>query len=401
MSTVVGEGRGRGSAQRVRLLKFISLFGMGGTERQAVALARALDPSRFELRMACGRRWGQLLEEFETLGVPLAEYRIHRLYGPHALRQQIRLARDLRRNRIQVMHTYNFYPTVFAVPVARLIGVPAIVVSIRDIGVYLSPRQRLVQRVVCRLAHRIVANAEAVRDWLMAEGYDPGKITVIRNGLGLERSRFVSPNGNGHIRREFRLPVDCPVVAVVSRLRPLKGLEDFLEAAALIARRVPNTRYLLVGEGHVVRDSGIVPDLEYQRALEARVRRLGLGERVVFAGFRPDVPEVLAEVTVSVLPSLSEGLPNVLLESMAAGVPVVATRVGGNAEIVDDGRTGLLVPARDPAALADAICKILERPGMAANFGQAGQRRVTEHFSLERMVGETERLYLSLLERAR
>ncbi len=380
--------------ERVRLLKLLTVFGMGGTERQAVALGRALDPSRFELHVGCLRRWGHLLEEIETLGVPLAEYRIDRLYGPRALRQQVRLARDLRRNGIQVMHTYNFYPTIFAVPVARLIGVPVIVVSIRDTGVYLSPWQRRAQRAVCRLADRILVNAEAVRQWLVADSYDPGKITVIRNGIDL--SRFASSNGAGHVRRELGLPAGAPIVAVLSRLNPLKGLEDFLEAAVLVAGRVPHARFLIVGDGHLVRDGAVVADLDYRQTLEGHARRLGLGEHVVFTGLRLDVPEVLSEVAVSVLPSLSEGLSNVLLESMAAGVPVVATRVGGNPEVVEEGRTGLLVPPRDSAALAGAICQVLEDAGTAARFGRAGRQRVAEQFSLERMVSETERVYLGL-----
>jgi glycosyltransferase involved in cell wall biosynthesis len=309
----------------------------------------------------------------------------------------LRLSRQLRRDRIQVLHTYNFYPTVFAVPVARLLGVP-IVVSIRDIGVYLSPRQRRVQRLVCRLADRIVANADAVKQWLVAEGYDPAKITVIRNGIELERFAGVGPNG--HLRRELGLATSDRIVAVLSRLVPMKGIEDFLDAAPLVARQVPTARFLIIGDGHIVKDGAVVPDLAYRRTLEQRAQLLGLGDRVVFAGLRLDVPDLLASVAVSVLPSLSEGLSNVLLESMAAGLPVVATRVGGNAEVVEDERTGLLVPPRDPTALAQAICRLLESQDLAASFGRAGRRRVAEHFSVARLVADTEQLYESLLGKA-
>jgi glycosyltransferase involved in cell wall biosynthesis len=177
----------------------------------------------------------------------------------------------------------------------------------------------------------------------------------------------------------------------------VKGLEDFLDAAALVARRNGAARFLIVGDGHVCRDGAVVPDAEYRQALEARARRLGLGDRVVFTGVRLDVPEVLAQVAVSVLPSLSEGLSNVVIESMAAGVPVVATRVGGTPELVEEGRTGLLTPPRDPVALAGAICRVLEDRELASRFGQAGRRRIAEHFSLERMVRDTEGLYERLL----
>src|SRR5439155_1397923 len=139
----------------------------------------------------------------------------------------------------------------------------------------------------------------------------------------------------------------------------------------------------------------------YKEELLSHAIRLGLRDRVVFTGFRDDVADVLSEVAVSVLPSLSEGLSNALLESMAMGVPVVATRVGGNPEAVEEDVTGLLVPPRDPAALAEAICRLLENHRLASRFIQAGRQRVVERFSLERMVQETERLYLKLLNGSR
>ena len=384
--------------QRINLLYLIPGFGMGGTERQVVALARVLDRARFDLRVACLRRWGHLLDDIEALGVPVTEYGIDRLYGPRTLRQQLHFARALRRHRPHIVHVYNFYPIVFGVPITRILRVPTIV-SIRDTGVYLTPWQRRVQRAVCRLADRIVANAEAVRQWLLAEGYDARKIHVIGNGLDV--SPFTATNGNGHVRRELGLRTDAPVVAVVSRLSRQKGLEDFLEAAALVAPRLPAVQFLIVGDSHLVRDGRVVPDVAYRQALVAHATRLGLGDRVVFAGFRRDVAQVLSEVTVSVLPSLSEGLSNVLLESMAAGVPVIATRVGGNPEIVEDGRTGMLVPPSDPAALAGAMCAVLENPERSGALCLAGRRRIAERFSIERMVRTTERFYLDVLETAR
>jgi glycosyltransferase involved in cell wall biosynthesis len=138
----------------------------------------------------------------------------------------------------------------------------------------------------------------------------------------------------------------------------------------------------------------------YRDGLEAYAAALGLGQRVVFTGFRRDVPALLSAVSVSVLPSLSEGLSNVVLEAMAAGVPVVATSVGGTPEIVDDGVTGLLVPPRDAGALADAISSLLTDPARRQTIGEAGRRRVEERFSLEAMVLATEQLYERLLREA-
>jgi glycosyltransferase involved in cell wall biosynthesis len=385
-------------AEAVRVLQFLSVFAMGGTERQVVNLAQGLDRSRFDLHFACFERWGDFLADIEATGGPLAEYRIDRLYGGKTLRQQFRFARDLRQSHVDIVHTYGFYANVFAIPAARLARARVIVASIRDIGDHLTPAQRRVQRLACRLADAILVNAEAVKHWLVGEGYDGDRITVIGNGVTL--SRFGLKDGAGGRRRELGFPPEAPLVAVFCRLTPLKGIEHFLEAAAIVARRFPHTRFAVIGECRVIQD-GVIADGPYKGELEAYAARLGLGDRVVFTGFRPDVPELLAEVAVSVLPSLSEGLSNAILESMAAGVPVVATAVGGSSEAVENGVTGFLVPPRDAAALAGAISGLLADREGAARLGTAGRQRVVERFSNERMVRDTEAFYLSLLARKR
>jgi glycosyltransferase involved in cell wall biosynthesis len=383
-------------SKRIRLLKFVVCFGIGGTERQVVNFARGLDSSRFELHLACLKRWGQFLKEIEESRRPLVEYPINCLYSYNSWIQRLKLATYLKRNRIHIVHTYDFSTNLFAIPAAWLAGVPVIVASIRNTAGYLTPAQSQVQRLMCRLADRIVVNAEAIRQGLIAEGYDPETVTVIRNGIDL--SRFARNGSDGRLRHELDLPPHAPLVAVLARLHPMKGIEDFLEAARIVSRGFPEARFLVVGSRSIPQDGDVREDVAHKKELENYAVRLGLKERVVFTGFRLDVPEILSEVAVSVLSSVtSEGLSNSLLESMAMGVPAVATTVGGSPEVVQDGVTGLLVPPRDPAALARAICLLLENRAMAFRLGQAGKQRVTEHFSLEKMVRETERLYLSLL----
>jgi glycosyltransferase involved in cell wall biosynthesis len=379
----------------VRLLKFVDAFGVGGTERHVMGLGKGLDPARFELHLACFKRWGHLLPEAEARGYPITEYLIHRLYAPATLGQQLRLAREVRRRSIDIVHAYNFYANVFAVPAARLARVPVVLASIRDTGVYLTPSKKRVQRAVCRLADRVLVNAEAIRSWLVADGYRAEKIVVIRNGI--ELTRFRRPGNGARIRGELGLPAAAPLVAVFSRLHQLKGLEYFLEAAAEVGRRMPEARFLVVGDRMTVRDGEVVREDSYRQELEGHARRLGLGDRVIFTGFRLDVPELLSEVAVSVLPSLSEGLSNTILESMAAGVPVVATTVGGNPEAIDHRLTGILVPPRDARALAEAIGSLLANRDLARTLGETARRTVAERFSLEKMVLQTERLYEDLL----
>ena len=374
----------------IKVLQFITVFAIGGTERQVVNLVRGLDPCRFDLQMGCLRRCGPFLKELETRRVPVSEYRVNSLYPHRSFRQQLRLAGHLRNQQFRIVHTYDLYPNVFAIPAARVAGVPVIVASIGETGDLSTPMQRRVQRAICRLADMVVVNAEAIRDRLIADGYRPDTLVVIHNGIDL--SRFQRKGSAGRLRHELGLPSGAPLVGVLSRLIRLKGIEYFLEAVALVASRVPEARFLVIGDSQL-------GDEGYRQELERYAVRLGLGQRVLFTGFRLDAPEILSELAVSVLPSLSEGLSNTLLESMAAGVPVVATKVGGNPEAVEDDLVGLLVPPRDPVALARAICRILGDAKLAARYGQAGHQRVVERFSIDQLVRNTERLYLSLLER--
>ncbi len=375
------------ASERIRLLKFVTLFAIGGTERQVVNLAKGMDRARVDLRLACLNRVGELLPECDAEGWSITEYRIHRLYGYETLKRQWEFACHLRRDGIQVLHTYGFYPNVFALPAARAAGVPVVIGSVRDTGNVWSRWQHEIHKICLRLATHVIVNAEAVRRDLMRRGYAVKGITVIPNGIDCERFRV--PGSGEAVRRDWGIPLRVPVVGVLSRLLPQKGHDYFLQAAAVVAARHPDVRFVLVGDTKI--------NEAYRDHLKRLVAALGLQDRVLFTGFRMDVPQLLRALTVSVLPSLGEGLSNALLESMAAGVPVVATTAGGNPEIVEDGVTGLLVPPADAAALASAICRLLETPALAARCGEAGRRLVWTQYSLEQAVIRTERLYADLL----
>jgi glycosyltransferase involved in cell wall biosynthesis len=343
-----------------------------------------LDASQFDLHIACLRRFGELLQEVEALRVPLTEFRIGaRLLSLKTAIEGFRLARYLRTNGVQIIHTFGLYPNVFGVPVAKLARVPIVLASIRDQGDILTPLQKRIQRWCCRFADCILVNAEAIREKLVEDGYDPSRIVVIRNGIRLAALQRV--RNSAAARERWGVPVSARLVTVFSRLNPMKGLEYFLEAAVILARRFPDAHFVVTGDGAI------------RQNLEARARSLGIANRVTFTGFRTDIPDLLAETSVSVLPSLSEGLSNTLLESMAAGVPVVATRVGGNPEVVEDGVSGLLVPPRDAASLAETAGRLLEDEALASRLGRAGMQRVADLFSVESSVRQTERFYFQLL----
>jgi glycosyltransferase involved in cell wall biosynthesis len=372
-----------------RILKVVPTLMCGGTENQFMTLSRQLDPSRFDLEFACLRRWGGFIKEIHDRGIPLSEYPVPSFRNVRTFALQARLARHIQRNQVDVVHAYNFYGNVFAVPPARL-AAPVVIASIRDRGPYLTSMQKRVQRYACQFADCVLVNADAVRDWLVADGYDASKIVVIRNGVDL--SRFTALPRREALRQELGLPLDTPLVAVVGRLARFKGLEQFLEAVPALARRFPAARFLVVGETAPM-------ETAYLTQLRSLAQRLGVGDRVIFTGLRSDVPALLSSVDVAVMPSLNEALSNVLLESMAAGAPVVATRVGGTPEALIDGECGVLVPPGDARAIAMGVSTLLEDPALAGRFGRAARERIAGEFSVDRMVQATEQLYMDLLAR--
>jgi glycosyltransferase involved in cell wall biosynthesis len=370
----------------IRVLKVLPTLHSGGTEHQVTSLTRALADDGFDLEVGCMHRVGPLVNALTERDIPLREYPISSFLNPRAIGQQMRLARHIVGRRVHIVHAYGFYGNVFAIPPAAATGVPVIIASVRDRGVYLTSRQTRAQRYVCRLADRILVNADAVRTWLLEQGYPLKKIVVIRNGVDV--NRFDAPAVPNQIRQQLGLAACERMVTVVSRISRLKGLEHFIDAASLLAPWFPTVRFVIAG------DAG-EGDNDYVAALKQRAEHLG--QRVLFIGHRFDVPAVLKSAAVSVMPSLNEALSNVLLESMAAGAPIVATRVGGTPEAIVHGVTGLLVPANEPKALSGAIARLLNEPDLATALGGAARRTAESSFSFSRMVAATERLDQDLL----
>lgn len=387
------------SPEPIRLLKVMTTYFSGGTEGQVLNLVRQLDRRAFDLQFACLRKGGDILGEFHKLRIPITEFRIRRLYAPQTFFQQWRFAAYLRAQRVQIVHSYNFYANMFAIPAARMAGVPVVLASIRDRGVYLTPNQKLAQKWVCRLADRILVNAESIREWLLEQGYRDSRITVIKNGIDM--SRYEGARNDSHIRRELDIPDSAQIIVMIARLNPQKGVDDFIRAASLLRLSHPDARFLIVGAKLQYQEGVFSQDREYMGELQQLANDLGVGESVIFAGHRTDTPEILAEAAISVLPSHSEGLSNSLLESMAAGIPTVATDVGGNPELVKDHVNGILIPVKSPELLAQAIGEILDDPELARRFGREARTMAAEGFSLAKMTADTQALYRAELARTR
>lgn len=384
-----------GHETRMRVVSFVPRLGFGGTERQVVGLARCFDPERFELRF--GFLDPAALHETDEAVTrwPLSAYPISTFLGPGAVRQMWRFARDLRRIRPHVLHSYNFYANVFSIPAARVAGVPCVVASVRDMGVYMTPMQRRVHRQVCRLADRVAVNAEAIGSWMTSSGFPRERIRVIRNGLDLPER--IGPSEVWELKGELGIPPSAQVVTMAARINPKKGIEDLLTAAVQVVQQTPETWFVIIGDV-VLQDRN--QDHIYLERLRTIVRELGIADRVIFTGYRRDVERVLQMSDVSVLPSWSEGLPNSVLEAMALGMPVVATRVGGIPELIEDGRTGFLVEPRDAPGLARALVAVLSDRLLARRLGEAARAQVQNKFSFHKMFRETEALYREVLANA-
>jgi len=378
-----------------KILFVIGTLDVGGTERQLVELLTRLDRRRFEPVVCCLAAGGALEEPLRRAGVSVhvAGFRgFLRFRGlaffvrlPKLLSELGRFVLIFRRERPDIVHGFLFWAYVLGAYAARLARVPVVITSRRGLSHFKSgkPAFLLMERVANRLTDLVIANSEAVRqDAIAAEGLAAGKVIVIHNGI--EAARYCRSTAT-ELRAELAIGQEALVVAVVANLIHYKGHRYLIEAWVEVCRVVPGAVCVLVGEGPV------------RAALERASSDLGLRESIRFLGTRHDVPAVVAAADLLVHPSLEEGFSNAILEAMAAGKAVVATRVGGNPEAVLDGRTGVLVPPADPRALAGAVIDLLSDSGKRAAMGAAGRRRAAEVFPMEVMVDRYQQVYDELL----
>ena len=283
-----------------------------------------------------------------------------------------------------VVHSFLPLVTFMGVLAGRVLRVPLVISSRRALGTHQERHAvlRPFDLAANRLSHFVTVNSKAVWDDVVRRDHiDPGKLVLIYNGV--DARPFESASGvREKLRKHKGLGDFDKIVVVVANLIPYKGHFDFLKAARIVKDRIPGTRFFLVGE-----DRGI------QNNLENEVQSLGIRECVRFMGKRSDIPSLLAASDLFVLPSHEEGFSNVILEAMAAGLPVVATKVGGNSEAVVDGVTGWLVPPRSPALLAEKIVDLLGQPQKAKSWGEKGRERVNRLFTVEQMVDKHLTLY--------
>lgn len=370
------------STGRIRLLYVVGNFVAGGAERHLLEMWRRLNRDAFEVEIACFRREGQFLADVDALGLPVHDLHIRgALYGPQGVAGFVRLMGVIRRFRPDVVHGYLFGPNLLAAVAGRLAGVRAVVVAKRNVDAFETARQIAVQRFAHRLATHVTAVSETVADTVTALGVPRARVTVIPNGV--DATRFDGPAD----RAALGWNGDGPVIGSVGCLAARKDYATLVDALAILARRGRPFRVTLVGDG---------PE---RAALEARVGALGLSERVRFLGERPDVERLLPAMDLFVLSSREEGIPNALLEAMAAARPSVATAVGGTPEVLEDGTTGWLVAPGSPALLAERLDEALAHPETARARGEAARCAVLERMDIGAMVRRHETFYRAVAGR--
>ena len=348
----------------------VTSFEPGGTERQMTELIRRLDPQQFRIHVACFRKTGAWLPRVEAAAVEVVEFKLRSFKSPASVATLAEFSGWLRRRDIALVQACDLYANVFALPGAALARVPVRLGARREIAPPDKTRAHLsAQRLAYRAAHRVVANSSAGAARLREEGVPPEKIVVISNGIDL--TRFAPPSLRGARR----------MVVTVANLRPEKGHDVLLRAAALVRERVRDARFRIIGDGPL------------HGSLRELASSLAVDDCVEFLGHREDVPSLLADSDVCAFPSRTEAFPNGLIEGMAAGLPVVASAVGGMLELIEHGHNGLLVPPGDEHALASSLIELMGNDARANGLAVAARQTIERRYSFDRMVAAFTNLY--------
>lgn len=371
------------------VLHLICSLHCGGTETQMVRLVNRLAESKeVTLHVGLMRMEGKLLEHLDVQNLAsVREFPVRSFFTPHFIIELFRTALYLRSRGIQIVHTHDFYSNVFGILSALIARTAVIVGSKRETFGVRTKWQEIVERWAFRLATVVVANSVAVRDMLKASGLAQSQINVIYNSVDRrDINAHLLPQSSLYTAIGLANNSDIRFVTLVANMRnEVKNHSMFLEVASLLAAQFENVHFVVVGEGPL--------KSKYQEL----ALTLGIASRVHFIGHRTDIEALLQDSYVGVLTSNAEGFANVILEYMAAGLPVVATDVGGASEAIIAGETGFIVKPKDSVAMAGQISYLLSNPEKAREMGKKGKERVIKHFSQDRLTTEVLDLYQSLL----
>jgi glycosyltransferase involved in cell wall biosynthesis len=365
----------------------------GGVGLNILLLAKYLNKERFAISVAVALG-SPLDEEFRKQGVEI--YPIHMSREPHCLRNIVglyELWKLIGSKKFAIVHTHTSVGGALGRIAAKARRVPIVLWTIHGwafnypMGILSQRVFRLIERFLDYFTDHYVAVSRDMREVGIQAGVTiPEKVSIIYHGI--ESEPWNTPKHDDNLREVWGIGEDIfSVVGNIARLEPQKAIDDFLKAARIVKEQIPNVKFLVVGDGPL------------RAHMERLAAQLGIADNVFFTGWQKDVPAYLDMFDVLCISSRWEGFPFLLLEAMTSKTPVVATRGGGIPEMVEDGKTGLLVPPASPAALAQGIIKLITNKGRAQEMGEASKKRVQQQFSIAQMINQYEKLYLRLLEK--
>lgn len=353
-----------------------------GAERQVYELIKGIDKERFSVRLSILHQ-KEIPQEIKAVGCEVSALGIKRIYSPQGIWQGFKFADRLKKEKTDILMTYHFGSDIWGAVFGRIGKVKTIISNRRDEGFWRKNIHSAAYKFINRLVRKIIAVSNATREKVIRqEGLSPEKVEVIYNGIDIER--FKVDYNCSIIKNSLGLPLDSKVIGCVSNLRPVKGHKYLIQAARSVIQKFPEAHFLFVGDG------------ELKNELTAEAKKLNIENNIHFLGQRNDIPELLSVMDVCVLPSLSEGLSNTLLEYMAAGKPIIATKVGGNSELLKAPLQGILVEPANAIQLTQAILKLLENPKEAENLAVEARKFVQQSFRLEMMIRNYENLFQTL-----
>ncbi len=372
----------------MRILQIITGLNVGGAQRVLFDMARNFNPEKYEVLVCYLKEEGLVGHRMREKGIRVLNMKMKGFFD---FRVIFKLARLIRREGIDLVHTHLARADAVGCLAAKIAGVP--VISTRH-NTY-EPWERnflltYLYHLILSPMDAIIAVSESAKDYLASWArVDEKKVRVIPNGVDLDEFNPVPRDADSKkplgLKKSTGLSPDSTLVGTIGRLDDLKGQDHFLEAAALVAKVRPEARFMIVGDG---------PEKETLTRLSVN---LGLGDRVLFTGWREDIPGLLAAMDVFVQSSHREGLGLAVLEAMACARPVVATKVDGLPELIEDGETGLLVNPGEPEGLAQGIIFLLGNKDVARRMGQAARNKARKRFDLKEMTRQIQELYETVL----
>ena len=372
---------------KYNILYVIDNMEFGGGERGFLQIIEGLYQGNYSVKVACNLG-GEFEARLRVMDIQLERVNMKSKFNLFTI---LKLIRILKERRFHIIHTQGARADFFGRVAGRLARTPHILCTIQmpvegfDVGRLRKKIYRFIDSLTeCYVETFIVVSDFLKKTLIERRGIPAQRVVKIYNGIEL---RQYHPDAEyGKLRKEWGIPQDVPLIGAIGRMVWQKGFEYLIQAIPDTVRDVPEASFLLVGDGLL------------RERLEALSKELGVRDNVIFAGFRNDIKEILSAVDLLVAPSLLEGFPMITLEAMAMAKPIIATNIDGITEQITDGVNGILVPPKDPSALAEAVIRVLNDKELARSMGLAAREKVEQEFSVEKMVEETEKVYLSLLK---